>query len=132
MSDPGAIRLSAMLDASPFLGGISGMVGGLSKMSNAMKLGSLAVGYFAFKTLKEATKELVAFEMQALELKKVMGGEIAEPVIQSVRELSLVMPVAREQLMNVAATPWQREHLEVHRGGSQNWHRHRCVRRTGC
>ena len=104
MSDPGAIRLSAMLDASPFLGGISGMVGGLSKMSNAMKLGSLAVGYFAFKTLKEATKELVAFEMQALELKKVMGGEIAEPVIQSVRELSLVMPVAREQLMNVAAT----------------------------
>lgn len=104
MPDPGAIRVNAMLDASPFLGGISGMVGGLSEMSNAMKLGSLAVGYFAFKTLKAATQELVAFEKEAIELKKVMGGDIAEPVIQSVRELSLIMPVARKELMQVAAT----------------------------
>ena len=104
MADPGAIRLSAMLDASPFIGGISQMVGGLSKMSNAMKLGSLAVGFFAFKTLKESIKELVAFEKAAVELSKVMGKEAAEPITRSVRKLSLVMPVARDELMNIAAT----------------------------
>jgi TP901 family phage tail tape measure protein len=104
MADPGAIRVNAMLDASPFIGGISDMVGGLSKMSNAMKLGSLAVGYFAFKTLKEATKELVAFENQIIELRKVMGRDVADPIGQSIRQLSLTMPVARKELLEVAAT----------------------------
>jgi TP901 family phage tail tape measure protein len=104
MADPGAIRVTSMLDASPFIGGISNMVGGLNKMSNALKLGSLAVGYFAFKTLKAATQELVAFESEIIELRKVMGRDIAGPIGESIRRLSLTMPVARKELMEVAAT----------------------------
>lgn len=104
MADPGALRLSAMLDASPFIGGISQMVGGLSKMSNALKLGTLAVGFFTYKALRGAVDELFRFEKAAIEVTKVLGSDIAGPIISSIRELSLTMPVARDELLDIAST----------------------------
>lgn len=53
-------------------------------------------------TIAEATREAAKFEVQVAELAKLVGEDVAAPLAESISDLGNELPVARDQLFNVA------------------------------
>lgn len=102
--DAGAVVTRFQAVPSPFTSGINRMIGSLSGFSGKL-LGTAAVlGFFAVKGLQPVIEEAEKFEVQMAELRKLMSDPMARVVAEDISELGNVMPVAREELFDVAET----------------------------
>lgn len=88
----------------PLTGAINKVVGSLSSFSGALTVAAAGVGFLAFNRIQPAIEEAEKFEVQVAELAKLLGEDLAAPLSQSISDLGNEMPVARDELFNVAET----------------------------
>lgn len=104
------IRIPMYLDATPAMGMVDKVVGGLKKLTGtigktgvAFAAAGVAVGIFAAVKIRQGIKEVRSFEQSMVELNKVLGRQQAFPIGEELAKLSTQMPIARDELIGIAA-----------------------------
>jgi TP901 family phage tail tape measure protein len=91
-------------DATPLEKTVNNVIASFAKLNKSAKftalIGVAAVGL----SLNKARKEFIKFEREMAEIGKLVGQDLARPVMEGVAELSRAMPLAREEISEVAAT----------------------------
>jgi len=106
-----SIRVPFALEATPAMGVIDKLVGGMKKLTGAVgKAGVVAIaagvgiGIFASRYLAKATQEAIKFQTEMIGLRKILGERQAFAIGEALGDLSKQMPLARQELISVAET----------------------------
>lgn len=99
------LKTEVTADSSGFVTGLGRASQSVTKFSGLLKAGTAALAAFAgAKGLAGATRQAIEFEEATAELAKLVGTRQADPLADSVQDMAEVMPVAREELFQVAET----------------------------
>jgi TP901 family phage tail tape measure protein len=106
-----SIRVPFSLEATPAMGMIDKLVGGMKKLTGSIgKTGVVAIaagvgiGIFASKYIAKATQEAIKFQTEMIGLRKILGERQAFGIGEAIGDLSKEMPLARQELVKVAET----------------------------
>jgi len=107
----GSIQVPVALQAGSVPAAIDKIVGGftrlvkkIGKVNAALGLMTGAFVFFAARGLKKSTEEAIRFQTEMAELSKLLGPELARPIAEAMGDLSKIMPLARQELTEIAAT----------------------------
>lgn len=99
-----AVFLGLYGEATPAQQAINGVIGSLKKLGGATALAAGAFAILTGVTLTKAVKEFAKFEQELANIGKLVGQDMAAPVMEAVSEMSRGMPVARSELAGLAET----------------------------
>lgn len=104
MMPTGYIKSYFGMDTTPAQEGLRKLTGVLSSTAGKLVAFGAVVSILGLRYMNKAGKEVVAFQREVAELSKLLGETDAFPISEAIADLSTKMPIAREELSEVAAT----------------------------
>lgn len=99
------LKTKVSADTGDFVSGISRASSSVGQLTGAVKLGAAALAAYAgTRGLQAAVQESMKLEEQTAELAKLVGERLADPLADSIVDMSNEMPIARDRLFEVAET----------------------------
>jgi len=102
--ETGYVKSVFGMDTTPAVEGLRKLTGALGTVAGKLGVVGFAFTYFGVRYVSKAIKETIAFQREVAELTKLLGQTEAFPISQAIADMSTRMPLAREELSEVAAT----------------------------